>query len=111
MCGEPYGEVDGTNHANLRRIEAKAATKDTDGNIEYRYCEDCGKYYSDAAATKEITEEETVIKKSGGDTKSPQTAENSNIVMWLAFLFISGGVCTALTVKHKKSNRNGGNAR
>ena len=41
--------------------------------------------------------------------KSPQTGDNSNLMLWLALLFISGGICTALTVKRKKSYRYGGN--
>ena len=54
ICNEPYGEIDGASHADLRHIEAKTATKDAEGNVEYWYCEACNKYYSDEAATKEI---------------------------------------------------------
>ena len=35
--------------------------------------------------------------------KSPRTRDNSNIMLWSAFLFISGGVCTVLIVKRKKT--------
>lgn len=41
------------------------------------------------------------------DPKSPQTGDNSNLMLWLALLFISGGICTVLTVKRKY--RHGGN--
>ena len=37
------------------------------------------------------------------ENKSPQTGDNSNLMLWVALLFISGGVCAALTVKRKKS--------
>ena len=37
------------------------------------------------------------------EIKSPQTGDNGNAVLWFALLFISGGVCAALAVKHKKS--------
>ena len=50
------------------------------------------------------------IKPEPGD-KSPQTGDNSNLMLWIALLFISGGACTALTVKRKKSYRPGGNAK
>ena len=45
------------------KVEAKAATAAEKGNIEYWYCGNCGKYYSDAEAQNEITEEETEIAK------------------------------------------------
>ena len=51
VCGESYGELDANNHTDLKHIEAKAATKTSEGNIEYWYCEGCGKYYKDAKAT------------------------------------------------------------
>ena len=41
--------------------------------------------------------------------ESPKTGDNNNLMLWIALLLISGGACTALTVKHKKSYRPGGN--
>ncbi len=38
-----------------------AGTCTTDGNVEYWECAICGEYYSDEAATTEMTEKETVI--------------------------------------------------
>ena len=48
---------------SLTHVAAKAATTKSEGNIEYWHCEACGKYFSDNAATKEITQAETVIPK------------------------------------------------
>ena len=45
----------------LNHVEAKEATKDEDGNIEYWVCESCGKYFSDAEATAEIDAESVVV--------------------------------------------------
>ena len=45
----------------LTKTDAQAATCTEDGNIEYWTCT-CGKLYKDAAATKEITKADTVIK-------------------------------------------------
>ena len=101
-CGKAYGEIDANNHADLKHINAKAATKDTEGNIEYWYCEDCGKYYSDADATKEITKAATVTAKLPDEPKSPQTGDNSNLMLWIALLFISGGAVVGTTVVSKK---------
>ena len=108
VCGKAYGEPDPKNHTDLMHIPAKAATEDAEGNIEYWYCEGCGKYYSDKDGTKEIKKADTVTAKL---PKSPPTGDNSNLMLWSALLFISGGVCTALTVKRKKSYRTGGNAK
>ena len=44
-------------------IDAKAATKTSEGNIEYWYCDGCNKYYKDAKATQEITKAQTVTAK------------------------------------------------
>ena len=35
VCGAEYGEIDAKNHTVLKLIPAKAATKTTEGNIEY----------------------------------------------------------------------------
>ena len=63
VCGESYGKLDPNNHANLKHIDAKAATKTSEGNIEYWYCSGCKKYYKDAKATQEITKAQTVTAK------------------------------------------------
>ena len=43
ICKESYGSLDPNNHANLKHIDAKAATKTSEGNIEYWYCDGCNK--------------------------------------------------------------------
>ena len=111
ICGESYGELDPNNHANLKHIDAKAATKTSEGNIEYWYCSGCKKYYKDAAATQEIKQADTVMAKLPGGTvkpgadKSPQTGDNSNLLLWIALLFISGGAVTVTTVYGRKKKR------
>ena len=105
-CGKSYGELDPNNHTDLKHFPAKAATEDSEGNIEYWYCSGCNKYYRGKDGTKEIAKADTVTAKL---PKSPPTGDNSNLMLWIALLFISGGVCTALTVKRKKTYRYGGN--
>ena len=63
VCGKAYGKLDAKNHADLKHVPAKAATRTAEGNIEYWHCGGCGKYYKDAAAQDEITQEDTVIAK------------------------------------------------
>ena len=99
VCGKAYGELDPKNHTDLKHVPAKAATEDSEGNIEYWYCEGCNKYYSDKDGTKEITKADTVAAKL---PKSPPTGDNSNMILWIALLFISGGVLTGVTVFDKR---------
>lgn len=102
ICGKPYGEIDKTIHSDLKHVDAKAATRDAEGNIEYWYCDGCGKYYSDAAATGEIAGADIVTKKLPNDPPAPKTGDSSNLLLWVALLFISGGVLTGATVLGKK---------
>ena len=99
VCGKAYGELDPKNHTDLKHISAKAATEDAEGNTEYWHCEGCGKYYSDKDGTKEIKKADTVTAKL---PKSPPTGDNSNLMLWIALLFVSGGVVTGTTVISKK---------
>ena len=63
ICKESYGSLDPNNHTDLKHIDAKAATAAEEGNIEYWYCEGCGKYFSDKDGTKEIAKADTVTAK------------------------------------------------
>ena len=71
ICGKSYGSPDLNNHAHLKHIDAKAATVAEEGNIEYWYCGGCGKYFADAAATREITRADTVTAKLPQPTTPP----------------------------------------
>ena len=68
VCGQPYGDLDPDNHINLTEVEAVAATQQAEGNTAYWYCEDCGRYFADADASEEISQEDTVIDKLPADT-------------------------------------------
>lgn len=115
VCGAEYGKLDAENHADLKHIPAKAATWVAEGNIEYWYCEGCGRYFSDRDGTKEIRRADTVTakRKSGSasakpedDPKSPGTGDTSNLALWIALLFASGGAAIGTTVvSRKKYNR------
>ena len=112
ICGESYGELNANNHSDLKHFPAVAATKTAEGNIEYWYCSGCKKYYKDATATQEIKQADTVTAKLPGDTvkpgadKSPQTGDNSNLLLWIALLFASGGAALATTVASRKKKYN-----
>ena len=102
VCGKAYGEFDANIHSDLKHIDAKAATKDAEGNIEYWYCEGCGKYFSDKDGTKEIKKADTVTAKLKDDSKLPHTGDTSNLALWIALLFISGGAAIGTTIVSRK---------
>ena len=115
VCGKTYGKLDAENHADLKHIPAKAATWVAEGNIEYWYCEGCGRYFSDRDGTKEIRRADTVTAKRKSssaaakpedDPKSPGTGDTSNLALWIALLLASGGAAIGTTVvSRKKYNR------
>ena len=116
VCGKSYGELDPNNHTGLEHIPAKAATEDSEGNIEHWHCKVCGKYYADAEATKEITDADTVTKKlppktadttpvkDASDTKAPGTGDGCVLMICIALMTVSMGTIIALLPKRKKSS-------
>lgn len=103
-CGKAYGKTDLNNHTDLKHIEAKAATKTAEGNIEYWYCGGCDKYYSDKDGINEIKKADTVTAKLPGDTKSPRTGNASDLALWISLLLVSGGV-TGVTAGLRKKKK------
>ena len=102
VCGKAYGEPDPKNHTDLKHIDAKAATKTAEGNIEYWYCGGCDKYYSDKDGINEIKKADTVTAKLPGDPKSPRTGNASDLALWISLLFVSGGVTGVTAALRKK---------
>ena len=101
----------------LTHTPAKAATTTEAGNKEYWYCDVCEKYFSDADAANVITDGKNgvVIPKlpvsaksadTTGKTNAPKTGDNSNLILWLALLLVSGGTVTAATITSKKRKYN-----
>jgi len=69
-------------------------------------CDYCKKTISahEDAPTEEIKKADTVTAKLPDDSKSPQTGDNGNLILWIALLIISGGVMKGVTAfgKSKK---------
>ena len=101
-CGKAYGKPDSNNHTDLKHIDAKAATKTAEGNIEYWYCGGCDKYYSDKDGINEIKKADTVTAKLPGDPKPPRTGNASDLALWISLLFVSGGVTGVTAALRKK---------
>ena len=75
---------------------------DKDKNHICDYCKKTISAHEDATP-EEIKKPDTVTAKPD-DTKSPQTGDNSNLILWIALLIISGGVMKGVTAfgKNKK---------
>ena len=119
-CGGAHGEKNPSNHANLKHVEAKAATTAAEGNIEYWYCEGCEKYYKDASATQEIRKADTVtarLRRTRTYTRNyahttettpqtikttPETGDESSMTLWLVLTLLSGAGVGATTVLGKR---------
>lgn len=54
-------------------VEAKDPTCTEDGNIKYYVCSGCGKLFEDEACTKELNDEDVVVKALGHDYSSKWT--------------------------------------
>jgi len=105
-CGKAYGKPDSNNHTDLKHIDAKAATKTAEGNIEYWYCGGCDKYYSGKDGINEIKKADTVTAKLPGDPKSPRTGNASDLALWISLLLVSGGVTgVAAALRKKKKHK------
>lgn len=109
-CGEEYGEVNSDNHTALKHVEKREATADAEGNTEYWYCEDCGRYFDDKDGKREISQADTVIarltktddgsKTSQGsaDKESLKNDGNSRLTLLLVLIFVGGGALAGVAV-------------
>ena len=90
----------------------KAATKEATG-IKHEECTVCGAKRSENTVIDKLPDSDNTGNTGSGDnntdkpgkddsTKSPQTGDSSNLIGWLAALFVSGGVLTVLGVSSKK---------
>ena len=124
-----YGTVwkyDGTNHwhececgdkadtaaHSFQWVIDKAATKEVTG-IKHEECTVCGAKRSENTVIDKLPDGGNTGNTDSGDnntdkpgkddsTKSPQTGDSSNLIGWLAALFVSGGVLTVLGMNGKK---------
>lgn len=123
VCGAPYGDIDAARHDALCHVAAKAATQEAEGNVEYWFCADCGKYFVDADGQKELSEADLVTEKippekpeeskPAGDTKpaadakAPKTGDTFRPVLLLAAMVLCAGaaVGTVIAPKRRKHDR------
>ncbi len=105
-CGD---KSDLTAHS-FKWVTDKEATA-TEKGSKHEKCTVCG--YKKAAveipATGSATQPTNPNKPTGnktGETTSPKTGDNSNMLLWVALLFISGGVLTVFGIASGKKSKN-----
>ncbi len=113
ICGEKF---DTREHRNLKHFPAQTATVNAEGNIEYWYCNACNRYYSDAAATKEIGKADTIIKKTDVTERNVTDANNSegnkspdtgdcDVIGMMLLLLLSGLGVVNMVIQRKKNEK------
>lgn len=100
VCGGVYGDVDAHRHADLRHVEAKAATTEAPGNIEYWYCAACGKYFADAQASRELQQADTVTEK----LPAAPTGDEAPLTLWVIVLAACAGLALLLLVLRRRNS-------
>ena len=98
-CGD---KADIAAHSASEWIVDTAATETADGS-KHKECTVCKKVLETAPIPATGSGDNNTDKPGKDDsTKSPQTGDSSNLIGWLAALFVSGGVLTLLGVSGKK---------
>ena len=89
VCGKLFADAAGTREIaaadtvlaklahDLAKVEAKAATTESEGNIEYWRCADCGKLFADADGKQELFAADVVIAKLPAEEKPSSTPDNT----------------------------------
>ena len=99
VCGRLFSDAEAQTETNveavtipalshqLEKTDAKDADCANDGNIDYWTCSECGKIFSDAAATTEIQLADTVIvhghQLEETEAKAATCLEDGNIQYWV----------------------------
>ena len=97
-CGD---KADKAAH-DFKWVVDKEATATQKGS-KHEECKVCG--YKKAAVEIPATGTPTEPGKPTG-SDSPQTGDNSNMILWIALLFVCGGVVIGITVYSKKKKEN-----
>ena len=108
QCGD---KADTAAHS-FQWVIDKAATKEATG-IKHEECTVCGAKRSENTVIDKLPDSGNTGNTGSGDNntdkpgkddsiKAPQTGDSSNLIGWLAALFVSGGVLTVLGVSSKK---------
>ena len=114
VCGaEATESLNAKNHTDLKALPGNGGDQDCRGQYRILVLLRLQEVLqATATATQEIKQADTVTAKLPGGTvkpgadKSPQTGDNSNLLLWIALLFISGGAAIGTTVVSRKKKYN-----
>jgi hypothetical protein len=85
------GNLTWVSHTNVTHYPEVPATETSQGSIEYWYCADCNKYFSDSACTNEISPGSIVIPVIGdtirGDVDGNGKKDGDDVLRTLYHLF------------------------
>ena len=101
-CGD---KADNAVH-DFRWVVDKEATE-TEKGSKHEECTICG--YKKAAVDISVTDYETKLTDQGNkidNTALPKTGDTSNMLLWIALLFVSGGAVISTTVVSRKKKYN-----
>ena len=107
VCGNEYGELNPDNHKNTEVRNKVEATEEKEGYTGDVYCLDCDKLVEegkvipvidteekpdigDVEKPEEVEDEEKEEPVKDEDNTVPNTGDNSNIILWISLLVISG---------------------
>ena len=93
ICLAAYGDVDTTNHSDLRHVTKVDATATADVVTAKLKDDSKSPQTGDNSKPKD-------------DSNSPQAGDNSNLALWIALLFISGSAAIGTTVVSRKKMYN-----
>ena len=112
-CGKLFADATGNVELTADQVVVAATGHDFEWKIDkeatatekgskHEECKNCG----DKKAAVEIpatgTPTTPTEPNKPADTKSPQTGDNSNMILWIALLFVSGGVLAGTTLYSRK---------
>ena len=111
-CPDPSGSTkDLASHTFVWKVDQAATTTQT--GLKHEECTVCSYKRSENTVIDKLSDNGSTGNTGSGNnntdkpgkddsTKSPQTGDSSNLIGWLAALFVSGGVLTVLGVSSKK---------
>ena len=103
-----YRKLKKTRQEAGEHLTCKDATATKKGYTIDKVCKVCGHTIKGEGIPATSSEKPTNPTKSDGNTDitSPQTGDNSNLALWFAILFISGGGVIGVTVYSKRRKLN-----
>lgn len=99
VCGGAYGDVDAHRHADLRYVEAKAATTEAPATSSTGTAPPAAKYFADAQASRELRQADTVTEQ----LPATPTGDEAPLALWVIVLAACAGLALLLLVLRRRT--------